>query len=92
MVFQKKIFFREQTQTRKDNVKNAKFDWTTTAMSLTTSSRSFFGFLEHASLTAIKSAFGLDIILVYTLKSKYIYTKEVTHPLLLLRNPPFNIS
>ena len=78
---------------RSVNVKNAKFDWTRTAMSqvsylfhfgflgphyflqeisaehraLTTFTRRFFRSLGNARLTAIKSAFGLDILLVYTL-------------------------
>ena len=67
---------------RSVNVKNANFDWTRIAMSLkspTFSSRfrtlltlggpilyGLFGSLEHARLTAITSAFGLDILLVYT--------------------------
>jgi len=37
---------------------------------LTTFCRRFFGSLRHARLTAIKSAFGLDILLVYTPQSK----------------------
>ena len=79
---------------RSVNVKNAKFDWTRTAMSLkfhylfhfgflgphyflqeisaehralTTFTRRFFRSLGNARLTAIKSAFGLDILLVYYL-------------------------
>ena len=66
--------------------KMSKFDWTRIAMSLKspTFSRSFrtlltqggpivyglFGSLGPARLTANKSAFGLDIILVYTPLSK----------------------
>ena len=72
----------DRVKHRAVNVKNANFDWTRIAMSLkspTFSSRfrtlltlggpilyGLFGSLEHARLTAITSAFGLDILLVYT--------------------------
>ena len=62
------------------------FDWTRTAMSLKSPNflqefsnttnlggpilNGLFGFLGHARLTAIKSAFGLDIIPVYNPLSK----------------------
>ena len=53
---------------RSVNVKNANFDWTRTLGDLIL--YGLFGSLGHARLTAIKSASGHDIILVYTPLSK----------------------
>ena len=51
-----------------------------------------FGSLEHARLTAIKSAFRFDLPLVYsTPQSKIFWTTEVKPPTLVLENPVFNI-
>ena len=55
---------------------------------LTTLCRRFFRSLRNARLTAIKLAFGLDIISVYTpSQNNFGPRKSNLHPLIFLKNP-----